>query len=140
MSGYILVEQDYLNSSREKGIPAHADELGFLDFLRDLAGDELPFPKLAMLRLVGLEEVLFSGRPAEAELALDFHRRLRTAAPELERKLLSIQVVFKGKLVRGDTLWVEYRGSNLPVANIFGSPPPQTDARGNRFFHSNFNL
>jgi len=37
-------------------------------------------------------------------------------------------------------LWVEYRGHKLPVANIFGSPPPQADMRGNRFYHSNFNL
>jgi hypothetical protein len=90
--------------------------------------------------LVGLEEVLFAAQPDDAELALDFHRRLRRAAPELDRRLISIQVVFQGTLVRGDTLWVEYRSHKLPIANIFGSPPPQTDARGNRFYHSNFNL
>jgi hypothetical protein len=65
---------------------------------------------------------------------------LRQVAPELERRLISVQVVFQGTLVRGDTLWVEYRGQRLPIANIFGSPPPQADTRGNRFYHSNFNL
>jgi hypothetical protein len=140
MAGYTIVERGALSLSRETGIPAHAEELGFLDFLRELAADELPFPKFAELRLVGLEEVLFAARPGEGELALDFHRRLRLAAPELERRLISVQVVFQGTLVRGDTLWVEYRGQKLPVANIFGSPPPQTDARGNRSYHSNFNL
>jgi hypothetical protein len=140
MPGYVIVERSVLNLSRESGIVAHAEEIGFLDFLRELAGEEVPFPKFAELRLVGLEEVLFAARPNDAELALDFHRRLRQAAPELERRLISIQVVFQGTLVRGDTLWVEYRGQKLPVANIFGSPPPQADARGNRFYHSNFNL
>lgn len=140
MPGYIIVERGALSLSRETGMPAHAEELGFLDFLRELSADEMPFPKFAELRLVGLEEVLFAARPGDAELALDFHRRLRRAAPELERRLISIQIVFQGALVRGDTLWVEYRGHKLPVANIFGSPPPQTDARDNRFYHSNFNL
>lgn len=140
MPGYVIVERDTLSLSRETGIPAHAEALGFLDFLRELGADEMPFPKFTELRLVGLEEVLFAARPDDAELALDFHRRLRRAAPELERRLISIQVVFQGTLVRGDTLWVEYRGHKLPVANIFGSPPPQTDPRGHRFYHSNFNL
>jgi hypothetical protein len=140
MPGYIIVERGTLNLSRESGITAHAEEIGFLDFLRELAAEEMPFPKFAELRLVGLEEILFAARPYDAELALDFHRRLRQAASELERRLISIQVLFQGTLIRGDTLWVEYRGQKLPIANIFGSPPPQADARGNRFYHSNFNL
>jgi hypothetical protein len=140
MPGYVIVERSALNLSRDGGIIAHADEIGFLDFLRELAAEEIPFPKFTELRVAGLEEVLFAARPNDAELALDFHRRLRQVASELERRLISVQVVFHGSLVRGDTLWVEYRGQKLPVANIFGSPPPQADARGNRFYHSNFNL
>ncbi len=76
MPGYVIAERAVLSLSRETGIPAHAEELGFLDFLRELAADEIPFPKFAELRLVGLEEVLFAIRPGDAELALDFHRRL----------------------------------------------------------------
>jgi hypothetical protein len=140
MPGYVIVERSALNLARERGIVAHAEEIGFLDFLRELAAEELPFPKFTELRLLGLEEILFAARPNDAELALDFHRRLRQAAPQLERRLISIQVVFEGTLVRGDTLWVEYRGQKLSIANIFGSPPPQTDARGNRFYHANFSL
>ena len=140
MSGYTIVERAVLSTSRENGIPAHPEEIGFLDFLRELAGDELSFPKFAELRLVGLEEVLFAARPADGELALEFHRLLRRAASELDRRLVSVQVVFQGTLVRGDTLWVEYRGQTLPISNIFGSPRPQSDVRGNRFYHSNFNL
>ncbi len=140
MPGYVILERSALNVSRENGIVAHAEEIGFLDFLRELAAEEMPFPKFTELRLVGLEEVLFAARPNDAELGLEFHRRLRKAAPELERRLISVQVVFQGTLVRGDSLWVEYRGQKLPVANIFGSPPPQADGRGNRFYHSNFNL
>jgi hypothetical protein len=140
MRGYLLVERADLSSSRERGMAAYAEELGVLDFLREVSAEDSSFPKFAELRLVGLEEVLFAARPDDADMAFDIHRRLRRAAPELERRLVSIQVVFLGTLVRGDTLWVEYRGQKLPIANIFGSPPPQTDARGNRFYHSNFNL
>lgn len=140
MPGYVLVERAALDLARETGIAAHLEELGFLDFLREVSGDDMPLPKFAQIRLVGLEEVLFAARPGDAELALEFHRQLRRAAPELERRLMSIQVVFQGTLVRGDTLWVEYRGQRLPVGHIFGSPPPQADVRGNRFYHSNFNL
>jgi len=77
MPGYVIVERSTLNLSRESGIIAHAEEIGFLDFLRELAGEDVPFPKFTELRLVGLEEVLFAARPNDAELALDFHRRSR---------------------------------------------------------------
>lgn len=140
MPGYTLLESRLLIPAKPDGIPPYPDQIGFLDFLRELAADELPFPKFHELGVVGLEEVLFAARPEEAELALEIHRRLRQAAPELEKRLLSIQVVFQGTLMRGESLWVEYRGQRLPIGHIFGSPPPETDARGNRFYRTNFNL
>lgn len=140
MPGYILVERAMLAPARPNGIEPHPDELGFLDFLRELAAEPFPFPRFAQIRVVGFEEVLFAARPEDAALAAEIHRRLRQAAAELERRLMSVQVVFRGRLVRGDTLWSEFGGQRLPVGHIFGSPPPQTDARGNRFFAVNFNL
>jgi hypothetical protein len=140
MPGYILVEQSELSPPKANGIPAHQQALGFLDFLRELSSDECPFPKFAEVRLVGLEEVLHAARPDDAALALDIHRRLRQAAPSLERRLMSVQVVFKGKLMRGDALWVEYRSHRLPIAHIFGTLPRQSDGRGNVYYRANFNL
>ena len=140
MPGYLLVEWTTLLSGKGNGIEPHAEGLGFLDFLRELAAEPFHFPKFAKVRVVGLEEVLYAAQPDEATMALEIHRRLRQAAPELERRLLSVQVMFRGKLVRGDTLWSEFRGQRVPVGHIFGSPPPQTDSHGNRFFAVNFNL
>lgn len=140
MPGYSLVERGLLAPAKSDGIKPHPEEMGFLDFLRELASEPLSFPKFAELRLVGLEEVLFAARPEDANLALEIHRRLRQAAPELEQRLLSVQVVFRGRLVRGDTLWSEFGSQRLPVGHIFGSPPPRTDSRGNRFYTVNFNL
>lgn len=140
MPGYILVEQSELAPPKANGIPANPQILGFLDFLRELAADDCPFPKLAEIRVVGLEEVLYAARPGDAALALEIHRRLTSAAPDLERRVMSVQVVFKGKLMRGDTLWVDYRRNRFPIGHIFGSLPRQSDARGNIFYRTNFNL
>ena len=140
MTGYILLERATLSPLNPNGITPHPEQIGFLDFLRELAGEPFPLPRHAEIRVVGLEELLFAARPDEMTLALEIHRRLRQAAPELERRLLSLQVVFRGTLIRGDTLWSEFSGSRLPIDRIFGSPPPEKDARGNRFFRANFNL
>jgi len=140
MPGYMLLERGTLAPFNPDGVKPHAIEMGFLDFLRELALDPFPFARYAEIRVVGLEEVLHAARPNEAEIAHEIRRRLRQAAPDLERRLLSVQVVFRDKLVRGDTLWSEFGGGRLPISHIFGSPPPQTDARDNRFFRANFNL
>jgi len=140
MTGYQLLEHAVLAPRNPTGVTPHPEQIGFLDFLRELAGEPFPLARYAEIRVVGLEEVLFAARPEETALALEIHRRLRQAAPELERRLLSVQVVFRGTLVRGDTLWSEFSGSRLPIDRIFGSPPPENDGRGNRFFRANFNL
>lgn len=140
MPGYCLIEQKCLVPYKTNGVRPHPNVMGFLDFLRELSNEELPFPKFYEVRLVGLEEVLYASRPEEATLALEIHRLLRRAASDLESKLLSVQVVFTGKLVRGDVLWVEYRGQRLPIDHIFGSSPRRTDPRGNLFYATNFNL
>lgn len=140
MTGYQLLEYAVLAPRTPTGVTPHPGQMGLLDFLRELTGEPFPLPRYAEIRVVGLEEVLFAARPEERALALEIHRRLRHAAPELERRLLSVQVVFRGTLVRGDTLWSEFGGSRLPIDRIFGSPPSENDGQGNRFYRTNFNL
>ncbi len=137
MPGYHLIQAAALDTD---GIAPYAEEIGFLDFLREVAAESFPLPRYAEVRVVGLEEVLFAARPEEPALALEIHRRLRQAAPELERQLVSVQVVFRGQLVRGESLWSEFRGQRLPIGHIFGAPTAQTDSRGNRSYRVNFNL
>lgn len=139
MPGYYLLERGTIAATPD-GVEAHRQELGFLDFLRELAGDPFPFPRLAEIRVAGLEEVLFAARPDEAGMALEILRRLRQAASDLEMRVLTVQVIFRGKLVRGETLWSEFGGAKLPIGHIFGAPPGLTDGRGNRFYAASFNL
>ena len=140
MPGYQLVETLYLRPYRSSGVDPLSNEMGVLDFLRELRAEELALPRFFEVRVVGLEEVLFAAGEDAGQLAGRMRRWLRDAASDLERRLISVQVVFKGKLVRGDTLWCEYRQRRLPINVIFGSPIQQDDNRGNRFYQANFNL
>jgi hypothetical protein len=138
--GYLLIAQKDLASYKENGIEPYQEAIGFLDFLRELEGDEIPFKKFSEIRLEGLEEVLFAAVPDEERFALDIKNRLKAAAADLESRLIGVQIIFKEKLIPGDMIWAEYRGRRLPVGFIFGSPHRETDGKGNVFFSSNFNL
>jgi len=140
MPGYQLVEIVNLRPNKDNGIMPYENKIGFLDFLREIAQEPSPFPKFHRLQVSGLEEVLYAGRPNHEELALKIHKLLRSAAQNLEKRLIEVQIVFKGKLMRGENLWVEYRNTKLPIGHIFGTPIRQVDAKGNPFFRSNFNL
>ncbi len=136
MPGYNLVEQQTFS----RGLKPYDSQMGILDFLRELASDPVPFPKFYEVRIVGLEEVLYAAKPREKELALEIRRRLRQAASDLENKLVNVQVVFTGKLMKGESLWVEFRKLRLPIDLIFGNPAKQEDAQGSVYFHATFNL
>ncbi len=139
-TGYLLIAQRDLAIYKENGIEPYQEVMGFLDFLRELEGEEIPFKKFSEIRLEGLEEVLFAAAPEDEKLALDIKNRLKSGASALESKLMSVQIIFKEKLIPGDVIWAEYRGRRLPIGFIFGSPHRETDAKGNVFFSTNFNL
>jgi hypothetical protein len=140
MPGYILVEQSQLIPARQEGIRPFLEVYGILDFLRELSEDDVSFKRLSEIRIVGLEAILFAARPADRELALIIHQRLQHAAGDLQRKLLTVQVVFNGKLERGAALWSTFRNERLPIDYIFDSPLQQTDSRGNHFYPVTFHL
>lgn len=140
MPGYQLVQTSFLKPYNPHGLEPHSEEVGVLDFLRDLADEEFALPRFYEVRVLGLEEVLFGAGEALPELAVCIRQRLQRAASDLDRRLVKVQVVFTGKLVRGDTLWCEYRQQRLPVNLIFGSPIVQEDSRGNRFYIASFGL
>ena len=137
MPGYHLIEH---------GIPIPEDEarpsekIGFLDFLRELSGEEPNVPRLWKVTVVGLEQVLFAASAEADALAWEIHRRLRAAASSLQNRLADVYVVFRGQLQRGEDLWLDYRGERLPIGRIFGAPPPQTGSEGRRFYLATFNL
>lgn len=139
MHGYMLVETKYLKPIKHDGIAPAETEMGVLDFLREISADEPSVARMFSVKLTGLEELLFSTEDSKA-VAKDIFSELKKAAALLERKLAFVQFVFTGKIVGGNSIRVEYRGKKLPIHLIFGSPSPNTDNSGNKFYEASFNL
>lgn len=140
MPGYRLIELSNLRPHKVKGIAPASHVIGILDFLRELEEDPFPFSKFSGWQVVGLEEVLFASRPREEEIAAEIHGRLNRAASDLERRLLDVQVIFNGAIVRGAHMTLDYRGASLPIHVIFNSPRRQEDGNGNAFYPIEFHL
>ena len=138
MPGYHLMEK---GTWAPQGLPDRPSErLGFLDFLRELAEGDAAIPRYAEIVVTGLEEVLFAAQGEAEALALEIRRRLRVGASLLQNRLVDVSVVFQGRIQRGEDLWVEYRGTRLPVGHIFGSPHPRTEPGGHHVYFTGFNL
>ncbi len=139
MPGYMLMELANMKPHKPMGIVPAENVIGILDFLRELEEEPFPFSRLSKWQVLGLEEVLFAAHPQE-EIAVEIHTRLNKAASDLERRLLEVQVVFTGEIVRGADTTVRYRGSTLPVHLIFNHPPRREDSHGNSFYPMEFHL
>ena len=139
MPGYILVSQTELSPPKARGMTRYVESLGMLDFLRELEQEELPFSRNACVRVEGLEEVLYAMRPDYHRMALQTRSLLNRAANDLSKKLITVQIVFKGKLERGATLRALYRGEELPIHIIFGTPTC-TDIDGSTVYRVPFSL
>lgn len=141
MPGYRLIELSNLQPHKARGIAPAESAIGLLDFLREIADDgSVPFPSFSSWQVVGLEEVLYAARPREEEVAVEIHARLNRAASSLQKRLLDIQVVFSGELVRGSQLTAKYRGASLPIYMIFNGPTHIVDSNGNPFYPVTFHL
>ncbi|HNQ22504.1 MAG TPA: hypothetical protein PKK06_05360 [Phycisphaerae bacterium] len=140
MPGYRLIELANLQPHKARGIAPAENVIGVLDFLRELDEEPFPLPRMSKWRVVGLEEVLFAARPREEEVAAEIHARLNNAAASLEQRMLAIQVVLSGEIVRGAYMTVKYRGASLPLYMIFNSPHRHEDANGNAFYPIEFHL
>lgn len=140
MPGYRLVELRNLRPHKPRGMHPAGEAIGILDFLRELAESPFPLPKFSKWQVAGLEDVLFAARPREEEAALEIHRRLNDAASDLERRLLDVQVVLSGEIVRGAHMTVKYRGASLPLFLIFNNPLRKEDGNGNPYYPVEFHL
>ena len=140
MPGYVLVQLGDMQPHKARGIAPAPNVIGVLDFLRELEEDSVALPRLTKWQIVGLEEVLFAAQPKERELAIEIHQRLNQVAGELESRLLEVQVVFTGEIVRGADLTVKYRGAALPIWLIFNHPQQNTNAGGAPYYPMEFHL
>ena len=129
-----------MNLYRQDGITPHEIRIGLLDFLRELRGGLEGIPPFSSYMVVGIDEVLYvAGSDMRKEVALFIHKTLQSAAQKLEQKKMEIQIVCKGELVKGDSLWIEYRGETLRIDYIFGTPIKR-EIRGHPVYATGFNL
>ncbi len=140
MKGYEILEQKYLKLYREDGIVPYEIKIGLLDFLRELTAGSEDLSRCSSYMVVGIDDVLYLAEQEKRHaIALDIHKVLQSAATDLEKKKIEVQIVCKGKLVKGDSFWVEYRGETLPLDFIFGTPRKQ-EIRGFPVYTVSFNL
>lgn len=140
MKGYEILEQKNLQPYKEYGVKPNAIKIGVIDFLREIKSGADSIPRLSSFMVVCVDEVLYMTKPEDRlEIAREIHRVLQSAAQALDRKMVEVQIVCKGRLVRGDSLWLEYRGERLPLDLIFGSTMTN-DVRGVHVFTTGFNL
>ncbi|MBW2150533.1 MAG: hypothetical protein JRH18_02570 [Deltaproteobacteria bacterium] len=140
MKGYEILEQRYLKIYRQDGIEPYDNRIGLFDFLRELNAGPGGITRYSSFMVVGIDDVLYlAKRESRRAIALAIHKLLQSAANDLERKKNEIQIVCKGKLVKGDSFWVEYRGEILPLDFIFGTPIKR-EIRGFPVYTTSFNL
>ena len=66
--------------------------------------------------VVGIDDVLYMSRPKDRRnTALAMRKVLQSTANDLDKKKIEVQIICKGKLVKGDSFWVEYRKGMLPI-------------------------
>jgi hypothetical protein len=140
MKGYEIFEERHLKRYREDGIAPHEIRIGLLDFLRELRGGMEGIPSISSYMVVGIDDVLYmAGSDMRTEVALTIHKTLQSAAQKLEQNKIEVQIVCRGKLVKGDSLWLEYRNERLPIDYIFGTTTKR-EVRGAPIFTTGFNL
>ena len=140
MKGYEILEQKYLKLYREDGIDPYEKRIGLLDFLRELNAGSENLSRNSSFMVVGIDDVLYlTKREQRRAIALGIHKVLQSAATNLERKNIEVQIVCKGRLVKGDSFWVEYRGETLYLDFIFGTPRKE-EIRGFPVYIVSFNL
>ena len=141
MPGYRIFEKKFLKPHKGNGFEQNPDKIGILDFLREVNNYATELPKFGRYCVVGIDELLYmAGTENRRSVAADIHRQLSSAAQQLQKKLLDVQIVCKGKLIRGDALWLDYRQEKLPIDVIFGDLHKQEDGNGNEFYVAGFNL
>jgi len=140
MKGYEILEHRYLNIYREDGIAPYKNKIGLLDFLRVLNSGPEGIARYSSFMVVGIDDVLYLTKKEDRHaIALNIYKVLQSSANDLERKMIEVQIICKGKLVPGATLWLEYRGEKLPIDFIFGTPVKR-EIRGFPVYTTNFNL
>jgi len=139
MAGYMLIERKMLRPHRADGVAPNAQEMGFVDYLRELRQEVFPFARGTKLRVVGFEETLFNAADRR-ELGAEIHRLLSARANDLERMGGYVQIVFEWGLELADQLYLVRGGAErIPLRAIFGNVEAHRDG-ALKYFTTGFNL
>jgi hypothetical protein len=113
-------------------VPTAAQQLAFLDFLREIEQEPFPFPLRTRLCVTGLDELLVTlgctdKRATAKELTLiqDYKRRLKHAAVEIGQ-LSDIQIPIAHDLILGGENRLSARHTpqdQVPLWRLFGLNP-----------------
>ena len=138
MAGYMLIDRTMLKPNKVDGVPPHAQEIGFIDYLRELRQEVFPFARGSKLRLTGFENVLLDAQD-RMQVGAEIHKLLVARANELNRMGGFVQVVFEWKLFYGDELWFERGRERIPLRGVFGKA--KRDQEGSNIYYlTGFNL
>ncbi|MSR16139.1 MAG: hypothetical protein EXR86_16660 [Gammaproteobacteria bacterium] len=138
MAGYLLLEKRMLQPHKVDGIAPNMQEVGFIDYLRELRQDVFPFARGSKLRLIGLESVLLDAKD-RGEIGAEIHKLLAGRANELDRMGGFVQVVFEWKLFYGNELWFERGNERIPLRGVFGTAKRAQEG-SNIYYLTGFNL
>lgn len=90
------------------GIAPYESRIGFIDFMREIRNEANDIPRLSSYMVVGIDDVLYLARPEDRHsMARKIHDVLQSGASALHKKNIQVQIICKGRLMRGDTLWIE---------------------------------
>ena len=138
MAGYMLIEKKMLKPHKAGGVAPNPQELGFLDYLRELRQEVFPFKRGTKLRVVGFEETLLAAQDRN-ELSAEIHKMLVARANELESMSGFVQVVFEWELHYGEELWFERGKERIGLRRVFGNVRREQEGI-NVYHHTGFNL
>ena len=105
MKGYEIIEQRHLKLFKKDGIAPYETKIGFLDFLRELNAGPGSIARYSSFMVVGIDDVLYLTKKEDRHaIALNIYKVLQSSANDLEKKMIEVQIICKGKLVPGATL------------------------------------
>lgn len=138
MPGYEIIEKRNLKPFNSEGIEPYEIKIGFLDFLRDLQYYSDEIKPYSSFLVVGIEEEIYMSINRKATTNL-IHKILQSAASDLQKKMIQIQIACRDELKKGERLYLIYRKEQMVLDDIFGTTSSH-DVNGIKIYKTGFNL
>jgi len=146
MSGYLVLPRTALDIHGGT-MPAASEQIGFLDFLREIEQDPFPFAPRTRLCVTGLDELLIAQDCTQqrltataASLLLDYRRRLKRAAAEVNLLAdIQVPVAYPLRLGGENDLGAHHTKQDfVPLWQLFGKNPSTREVIPGKVFGYHF--